>query len=276
MMGALVASTVSTRVATPLEARERPRSRYEEAIADRHPVDATGCSRGEPADGRGRTVRHCPGPARRGARGVRIADRHHRDVSPTPTMRDFTSPGVIGALHARAGAARAARWHRTRVQLHCMRMPSRIDLPAQRGVRRGRRRFARAAAVVAEVHRRRCGTSRKPSRSCQRGDRGAGATTLRDVLRNVTGISIQAGEGGVPAGDNLSIRGFMRRHRLLHRWRPRFGRIHARPVQRRAGRGRQGPARRPCRAAARPAAHQHGRRRRRARARNVTVLRAGS
>lgn len=35
-----------------------------------------------------------------------------------------------------------------------------------------------------------------------------GATTLREVLRNVPGISIQAGEGGVPAGDNLSIRGF--------------------------------------------------------------------
>lgn len=35
------------------------------------------------------------------------------------------------------------------------------------------------------------------------------ATTLRDVLRNVPGISIQAGEGGggLP-GDNLSIRGF--------------------------------------------------------------------
>jgi catecholate siderophore receptor len=38
-----------------------------------------------------------------------------------------------------------------------------------------------------------------------------GANTLRDVLRNVTGISIQAGEGGVPAGDNLSIRGFSAR-----------------------------------------------------------------
>ena len=37
------------------------------------------------------------------------------------------------------------------------------------------------------------------------------ATTLRDVLRNVTGISLQAGEGGVPAGDNLSIRGFSAR-----------------------------------------------------------------
>lgn len=35
-----------------------------------------------------------------------------------------------------------------------------------------------------------------------------GATSLREVLRNVPGISMQAGEGGVPAGDNLSIRGF--------------------------------------------------------------------
>src|SRR5688500_3818103 len=42
-----------------------------------------------------------------------------------------------------------------------------------------------------------------------------GATTLRDVLRNVTGISIQAGEGGVPAGDNLSIRGFSARTDLF-------------------------------------------------------------
>jgi catecholate siderophore receptor len=41
------------------------------------------------------------------------------------------------------------------------------------------------------------------------------ATTLRDVLRNVTGISIQAGEGGVPAGDNLSIRGFNARTDLF-------------------------------------------------------------
>ncbi|HET8645559.1 MAG TPA: TonB-dependent siderophore receptor, partial [Vicinamibacteria bacterium] len=42
-----------------------------------------------------------------------------------------------------------------------------------------------------------------------------GATTLRDVLRNVTGISIQAGEGGVPAGDNLSVRGFNARTDLF-------------------------------------------------------------
>ncbi|MCB1056784.1 MAG: TonB-dependent siderophore receptor [Acidobacteria bacterium] len=42
-----------------------------------------------------------------------------------------------------------------------------------------------------------------------------GATTLRDTLRNVTGISIQAGEGGVPAGDNLSIRGFNARTDLF-------------------------------------------------------------
>jgi catecholate siderophore receptor len=42
-----------------------------------------------------------------------------------------------------------------------------------------------------------------------------GATTLRDVLRNVPGISIQAGEGGVPLGDNLSIRGFAARTDLF-------------------------------------------------------------
>lgn len=43
-----------------------------------------------------------------------------------------------------------------------------------------------------------------------------GATTLRDVLRNVTGISIQAGEGGggLP-GDNLSIRGFAARNDIF-------------------------------------------------------------
>lgn len=35
-----------------------------------------------------------------------------------------------------------------------------------------------------------------------------GATSLRDVLRNTPGITMQAGEGGVPAGDNMSIRGF--------------------------------------------------------------------
>src|SRR3569623_1070169 len=38
-----------------------------------------------------------------------------------------------------------------------------------------------------------------------------GATTLRDMLRNVPGSSMQAGEGGVPAGDQLSIRGFSAR-----------------------------------------------------------------
>lgn len=35
-----------------------------------------------------------------------------------------------------------------------------------------------------------------------------GATSLRDVLKNVPGVTMQAGEGGVPAGDNMSIRGF--------------------------------------------------------------------
>lgn len=39
-----------------------------------------------------------------------------------------------------------------------------------------------------------------------------GATTLREVLTNVPGITINAGEGGAPAGDNLTLRGFSARN----------------------------------------------------------------
>ena len=39
-----------------------------------------------------------------------------------------------------------------------------------------------------------------------------GATTLRDVLRNVPGLTVTAGEGGAPAGDNLNLRGFSARN----------------------------------------------------------------
>lgn len=42
-----------------------------------------------------------------------------------------------------------------------------------------------------------------------------GATTLRDALRNVSGISVQAGEGGGVPGDNFSIRGFASRNDLF-------------------------------------------------------------
>lgn len=45
--------------------------------------------------------------------------------------------------------------------------------------------------------------------------REQGASNLRDVLRNVPGISIQAGEGGQPPGDNMSIRGFSARSDLF-------------------------------------------------------------
>ncbi|MBO0721346.1 MAG: TonB-dependent receptor plug domain-containing protein, partial [Blastocatellia bacterium] len=42
-----------------------------------------------------------------------------------------------------------------------------------------------------------------------------GATTLRDVLRNVPGLTITAGEGGTPAGDNLVLRGFSARNDIF-------------------------------------------------------------
>jgi catecholate siderophore receptor len=42
-----------------------------------------------------------------------------------------------------------------------------------------------------------------------------GVSNLRDVLKNVPGISILAGEGGAPPGDNLAIRGFSARTDLF-------------------------------------------------------------
>jgi catecholate siderophore receptor len=42
-----------------------------------------------------------------------------------------------------------------------------------------------------------------------------GATTLRDVLRNVSGLTMTAGEGGAPAGDNLTLRGFSARNDIF-------------------------------------------------------------
>ena len=42
-----------------------------------------------------------------------------------------------------------------------------------------------------------------------------GVSTLQDALRNVTGISIQAGEGGGAQGNNLSIRGFNARNDIF-------------------------------------------------------------
>jgi catecholate siderophore receptor len=42
-----------------------------------------------------------------------------------------------------------------------------------------------------------------------------GATTLREVLSNVPGLTMTAGEGGTPAGDNLTLRGFSARNDLF-------------------------------------------------------------
>jgi catecholate siderophore receptor len=42
-----------------------------------------------------------------------------------------------------------------------------------------------------------------------------GATSLRDIIKNVPGITINAGEGGSPPGDNFNVRGFSARSDLF-------------------------------------------------------------
>ena len=66
-----------------------------------------------------------------------------------------------------------------------------------------------------------------------------GATTLRDVLRNVPGLTITAGEGGNPAGDNLTLRGFSARNDIFIGRRARYQSAGTRSFQPRTGRRRE-------------------------------------
>ena len=62
------------------------------------------------------------------------------------------------------------------------------------------------------------------------------ATTVRDALRNVSGITISAGEGG-RQGDTFILRGFSGPERHVPGRQPGFGLVHARHLQPRGGRG---------------------------------------
>src|SRR5205823_8187685 len=68
-----------------------------------------------------------------------------------------------------------------------------------------------------------------------------GATTLRDVLRNVAGISLAAGEGG-SQGDNLTIRGFTARNDLFIDGMRDFGSYYRDPFATQEVEVLQGPA----------------------------------
>jgi catecholate siderophore receptor len=206
MMSALVASTFSTRVATPLEARERPRSRYEEAIADVIRSMRLGYSPASQQTAVAEPFNIAPGPLGDALAGFESVTGVAVTFA-TPNMRDITSPGVKGLFtHEQAlqellvGTGLAFRF--TDAKAITVDIPARAEFVDVAGVSpepplsspkytEPLRNIPQTITVV-------------PSSVIE----AQNATTLRDVLRNVTGISIQAGEGGVPAGDNLSIRGF--------------------------------------------------------------------
>jgi catecholate siderophore receptor len=68
-----------------------------------------------------------------------------------------------------------------------------------------------------------------------------GTTTLRDALRNVSGISLAAGEGGAQ-GDNLTIRGFTARNDLFIDGMRDFGSYYRDPFNTEAVEVLQGPS----------------------------------
>src|SRR6202000_393742 len=68
-----------------------------------------------------------------------------------------------------------------------------------------------------------------------------GATTLRDTLRNVAGISLAAGEGGAQ-GDSLTIRGFTARNDIFLDGMRDFGSYYRDPFDMQQVEVLQGPA----------------------------------
>ena len=182
-------------------------------------------------------------PAYEAASGVRVA------VS-LDSIRDIPSPGVSGVFTAEQalrklleGTGVTARWSGAASVTLQLRRSEEVEVTAPLLVASSRRYTEPLRDIPQTI-------TVIPRAVIEEQN----ATTLRDVLRNVPGITIQAGEGGVPAGDNLTIRGFTRAHRHLRGRRARLRRLLARPLQPRAGRGDQGPGLRPSRAAARRAA----------------------
>lgn len=69
-----------------------------------------------------------------------------------------------------------------------------------------------------------------------------GRRTLRDSLRNITGVSLQAGEGNPPGGDNMKIRGFSARDDIFVDGLPDNGNYFRDPFNAQAIEVTKGPA----------------------------------
>ena len=180
-------------------------------------------------------------PDRSTARSRPSAPRHGLQIeAPAGILKGIASPGVTGVFTRRAGAE-AGSWPAPR-------SPIRFTGPARRStleLRGGRRR---SRSRPGSSHPRRPNTP-SPLRDipqtitvipAARSSRSRAPPRCATCCATCTGISIQAGEGGVPAGDNLSHPRLQRPHRHLHRRRARLRRLLARSLQRRAGGGGEG------------------------------------
>ncbi len=151
-----------------------------------------------------------PGPLVEVLEGISNATGLRIEVA-TAELREVQSPGVTGLLGWQSALERALRGTQTRfillsdesIRIELQPVSARIDVvgtPAPSG--------PLYTAPVRET----------PQTFTVIGEEtiaSQAATTLRDVLRNVTGLTVNAGEGGQPAGDNLVLRGFSARNDIF-------------------------------------------------------------
>ena len=131
-------------------------------------------------------------------------------------IRTLPSPGVTGSLTVEQALAASSTGTQRRLPLHRS-----ADGDGRDSRRRRRRPGQRRAAArrIGQVQLRRSPKRRRRSRSFPRTLLDEqGATTLTDALRNVPGITMQAGEGGGASntsGDMFNMRGFSANNSLF-------------------------------------------------------------
>ena len=129
----------------------------------------------------------------------------------TPGLRDVQSPGVQGVYPARAALQQALRGTAARFVFEFDKAV-RVELdPISVQIEVVADAILSAPTYTAPLR----DTPQTVTVIGQPTIESQGATTLRDVLRNVTGLTVSAGEGGAPAGDNLTLRGFSARNDIF-------------------------------------------------------------
>ena len=189
----------------------------------------------------------------------RISGREHR-ASRIAAIADISSAGVSRPLHADGSDRARARGHERDVARHRAEQRVARDSPRVRSGRRDRRAFRSRAPSSPKYAQPLIEVPQTIEVIPREVMEAQGVTTLSEALRNVPGISLQAGEGRrrvEHVGRHVQPARLQRQQQPLRRRRPRRRVDVARRLQPRADRSVHGPDRIGCRPRQRGRLREH-------------------